>query len=182
MVPGDRECKELNCGLHGACDSLIVALKLVDNANLCISACKEESICNYWTYKNSTRQCSMYEDCLEIDTTVCPECIYGEKLCPVETDPVCGLSGECIDIIVALELVNDENQCIIACKDEPLCGYWTYKASTGQCTMYEDCQEIDTNGCPTCIFGEKLCPIEAGEMKLFMFSSYVSFNSSYATF
>ena len=81
---------------------------------------------------------------------------------------MCHLPGACIDIIIALEHVNSKNQCITACKEEPLCDYWTYKDSTGQCSMYEDCPETDTTGCPSCVSGEKGCPIESGECKFFM--------------
>ena len=158
IFSGDRDCRELICGLPGECLGIIVGLDLVDSENQCINACKEESLCAYWTYKASTGQCSMYEECSEIDTIGCPSCTYGEKLCPIE--PVCGQPGECIGEIVALELVDNENECISACKEESLCNYWVYKSFTGQCPMYEDCPEIDSDECPSCTYGKKLCPTE----------------------
>lgn len=82
LISGDRDCGEIKCGLPGQCIDVVVNYVQVTKQNLCIGACKEEPLCSYWTYNTFGGQCSMYSNCSKVDTVGCPDCFYGEQICP----------------------------------------------------------------------------------------------------
>lgn len=123
----------------------------------------------YWKYNLTTFNCvgNNWQSVLYAS---------GDRYCK---ELICGLPGECVDIIVGIQEVVTENQCIASCQGDSACEYWTFNPANGLCARYSNCTEIDLEGCPSCVYGEKLCPIvEKGE-KFSPHTIEVSFPLSY---
>ena len=177
-------CQEsIGCFVPVQCvGSTSVGITFNNDPRSCLQFCQAIPDCNFFTHYNSSETCLAYSNCPETNGECTEEdcisgmlmCTYsrinmtnkltnkhvffsfqGERNCDVQN---CGIPGQCIDIVVGVEQVSDENQCIVACQQNPLCEFWTYNSDGGVCGLFEDCKSLDTIGCPTCVSGERNCP------------------------
>ena len=72
----------------------------------------------------------------------------------------CNQSGQCINSdIVATSHASSQVECLRDCKKQPNCAFYTFNPTLANlCKMYENCNNLTTEGCPSCSSGHVDCP------------------------
>ena len=84
---------ELQCSVPGECiHSDLIRPEVVNNEKECLSNCKAEANCKWYTHNKNTTTCMLLENCKELSTEECDICVSGEKGCDLYQ---CGIQGSC---------------------------------------------------------------------------------------
>ena len=75
----------------------------------------------------------------------------------------CDISGQCYNAtLIGISIAENSKECLKNCQeavDISGCNWYSYNQQTQICEFLQDCDQIDSVGCPTCISGEVTCPI-----------------------
>ena len=77
---GDSDCSGYQCSIPGFCEGNLVLALDSSGKDLCITACKENSQCNWWSYNGADNVCALLSTCAIIDEA-CTTCVSGQKDC-----------------------------------------------------------------------------------------------------
>lgn len=82
--------------------------------------------------------------------------MLGMVLCS-SPDPNCNVPGMCIDspLIDALD-DSTVNSCLQDCKNALDCQWFSWDQRVDKCLLFENCTQLTTEGCETCISGKIL--------------------------
>jgi len=70
------------CFSKGECTvSLSVASWTVASAQECLELCREEELCNYFTFKEDGFSCEGFANCINFSKDTCRDCFSGGKVC-----------------------------------------------------------------------------------------------------
>ena len=75
----------MTCMEPGQCVGNEISTPFASDYNACLKHCKKSDRCHWFTFKQSLccTDCILFEDCPEINTAICPECLTSEKECGV---------------------------------------------------------------------------------------------------
>ena len=70
----------------------------------------------------------------------------------------CFVDGECSGgVIVGNSQAANSNDCLLDCKDNPDCHYFTFLGDIPACLLYDTCPELSTSDCEECVSGDVAC-------------------------
>ena len=82
----------IGCFVSGGCvNGLVSGLTIVPTIGECVDFCTSTSGCQYFSYEPTDDVCLALEECPEVSTDNCLDCISGDSTCP---DTICALPGE----------------------------------------------------------------------------------------
>ena len=74
----------------------------------------------------------------------------------------CYEPGKCIQSnLLKVEPVQDQDDCILKCRGEQKCEYFTYRSDRKFCYLFDGCQKTDVSVCGTCLTGFRECPLSS---------------------
>ena len=84
----EKNCPPISvCNLEGECIGRYILDREVDSLEACQQLCVEQLLprCGFSTYNPDTQACLLTENCLQVDTSVCPDCIANSRTCSSTT-------------------------------------------------------------------------------------------------
>ena len=67
------------CFVAGECQkSSFIGSEVSSDEFACLGLCKSTAGCNWFTFFPSTGFCQLFEDCAELNSDICPDCISGD--------------------------------------------------------------------------------------------------------
>ena len=82
----------IGCFVPGGCvDGVVSGLTIVPTIGECVDFCTGTSGCRYFSYEPTDDVCLVLDECPEVSTDNCLECISGDSSCP---NNICALPGE----------------------------------------------------------------------------------------
>ena len=72
---------------------------------------------------------------------------------------ICGVPGQCIDVALGGTKASSVDACVIFCNADPNCNFWTFNQDSDLCMTFPGCKEVDEVACPSCVYGERECPM-----------------------
>ena len=90
------------CHISGRCSGgNLVSLAVVESEAKCMERCRENPDCSWITYHNDDLMvCEEYDNCIEVVSDTCQNCITSESKCELIPEPICFESGLCLVSIV----------------------------------------------------------------------------------
>jgi len=127
------------------------------------------------------QKCKGFADCLELSNT-CDNCFTGSRDCegtfllirqlktwlshflPIHfSDLVCRQSGVCVGPLIDDFDEKDEITCKSKCRENDLCGWYTFDERNLKCKRFIDCLETTDEFCTTCTTSQKQCGRKPGK-------------------
>ena len=102
-----------------------------------------------------TNLCLLFNDCLDLDEELCPECLSGQQGC-IPDDPVCNIQGYCSGVLDHFEELASLEDCLQLCQSSFGCRWVTYEAALSDCLLYKTCPSLDES-CNNCLSSERRC-------------------------
>ena len=75
--------KTLTCREAGMCNAEYFTIQVVTDMNECILLCHKSNLCKWSTYNSANNYCWLFQDCPEIDTSICQNCVTNQKECDI---------------------------------------------------------------------------------------------------
>ena len=69
------------------------------------------------------------------------------------TGQQCDVAGECSGTLLGFSSTNSTAECLVECKANSDCAWFTHNEQDSFCAIYETCDSIDSSVCPECISG-----------------------------
>ncbi len=89
--PGN--CNDLQCFIPGECrNSLGLDILPSTDKFQCLKSCQENSNCTWFSFFPDSNVCQTFSSCENIDKTLCPNCISGQRGCESQA-PICFVPG-----------------------------------------------------------------------------------------
>ena len=86
---------DLQCFLPGECtNSTLLSFQTTTDQYECLDNCKSQANCTWFTFKLETKVCLLFETCGNVDATLCPQCVSGQRECS-PPEPICWVQGYC---------------------------------------------------------------------------------------
>ena len=86
---------DLQCFLPGECtNSTLLSFQTTTDQYECLDICKSQANCTWFTFKLETKVCLLFETCGNVDATLCPQCVSGQRECS-PPEPICWVQGYC---------------------------------------------------------------------------------------
>ena len=87
--------EDLQCFLPGECtNSTLLSFQTTTDQYECLNICKSQAKCTWFTFKLETKVCLLFETCGNVDATLCPQCVSGQRECS-PPEPICWVQGYC---------------------------------------------------------------------------------------
>ena len=91
LITGDVSCPGLQCNVTGECIDTGAGYEVDSSRDSCILLCQSTPECQWWSFSPTTEICFLFQGCGEIGVDTCPECVSGQKDCPVDQMPNSGI-------------------------------------------------------------------------------------------
>merc|ERR1712117_658304 len=126
------------CDVGGECVGTLLGFASTASITECLVQCKETANCTWFTHNGPDSFCAVYETCESVDATACPECISGERSCPVTNwGLVCELPGLCEGEIIHEDLAETIVNCESQCNAFTGCNAYTFDSANKYCMLIQ---------------------------------------------
>ena len=144
------------CFQPGECrDSVTVGVVATTDEFACLDHCIANQECKWFTFSMLTNLCLLFNDCLDLDEELCPECLSGQQGC-IPDGPVCNIQGSCSGVLDRIENLPSLEDCLQVCQSSFGCRWVTYELASLECLLYKTCPSLDES-CNYCISSERRC-------------------------
>ena len=75
--------KTVTCREAGMCNAEYFTIQIVIDMNECIRLCHKSNLGKWSTYNPANYYCLLFQDCPEIDTSICQNCVTNQKECDI---------------------------------------------------------------------------------------------------
>ena len=75
--------KTVTCREAGMCNAEYFTIQIVIDMNECIRLCHKSILGKWSTYNPANNYCWLFQDCPEIDTSICQNCVTNQKECDI---------------------------------------------------------------------------------------------------
>ena len=134
------------CDVEGECfNATLIGISIANNAKQCLKACKQAediSGCNWYSFNPQTQICEFLDNCDDIQTDTCPNCVSGQVSCPIYE---CNLHGLCMGNIVDSSIENSKHDCLTNCRNNPNCHWFSYSKNLKTCLLFSTCPSLNEN-------------------------------------
>ena len=81
-ISGEETCPPLTCSEYGICNGPQIGInQQVSTEDDCLSLCKDNHECFWYSYNATEQSCSLMSACDEVDSCNNDICTYGQKKC-----------------------------------------------------------------------------------------------------
>merc|ERR1712117_750216 len=146
------------CDVGGECVGTLLGFASTASITECLVQCKETANCTWFTHNGPDSFCAVYETCESVDATACPECISGERSCPVTNwGLVCELPGLCEGEIIHEDLAETIVNCESQCNAFTGCNAYTFDSANKYCMLFNTCPALSDQQCEGCTTSQSGC-------------------------
>ena len=75
--------KTVTCREAGMCNGEYFTIQIVDDMNECIRLCQKSNLGKWSTFNPDNNYCWLFQNCPEIDTSICQNCVTNQKECDI---------------------------------------------------------------------------------------------------